>query len=131
MSSSARKFVNSGESFEKLADYYSPKEMTEGQEIEGTYEGSFESGEPNEKGERGLTYKLRLPDGKLVGIGGCGSLNRDLAPHAIGTYVKLIYGGKKKMKTGPQKGKMAHNFTVQHDPDSVPAATAASDSAEE
>ena len=124
----ARKFVESGPVHEKLKDLISPRDMTEKQEIQGTYEGYFEAGEPNERGERGKIYKLRLDNGDLVGIGGCAQLDKRLGIRAVGTYVQLIYGGKKKISSNGHKnaGKSSHLFTVNYDESSVPASNAMS-----
>lgn len=75
--------------------------------IQGFYEGTF----PKKAGF-GTTHKVRT-DAGLFGVGGTAQLDRALAGVKNGTEVMIIYRGKTRIKTGPNAGKLSHNFIVK------------------
>jgi hypothetical protein len=79
--------------------------LTQGAVIEGTYEGSFK--DQFEK----MNHKVRTSEG-LVGLPGCGRLDKAFSQIAQGALVQVTYNGKNEITSGPGAGKSAHSFDV-------------------
>ena len=107
MSNANRKEITLGEGGQ-VKSFIGPKEMKEGQELEGTYRGTF-----TVDGKFGpqLVHKLDTTDG-LIGINGNGMLNKKLAQVSEGTAVTIVYNGEEKIKKGKFKGSSAYQFSV-------------------
>lgn len=58
-------------------------------------------------------YKLTEDDGGTVILNANGSLNKQMAKVAEGSYVRISYSGMQKIESGKLKGKSVHNFIVE------------------
>lgn len=106
-----------GKKFESIAFYYSlsaPKiengktrQLKEGDEVVGTYEGNFKAGQFNK-----TTHKVKTTEG-LVGVPGTGQLDKLLAKVAAGATVKIVYRGLDTIREGQFAGRPVHNFIVR------------------
>lgn len=74
--------------------------------IEGKYMGIVE-------GKFGPNYKIQTNNGTVI-VNGCGALNSQFPKVAEGSLVRLEYRGKKKISSGPLKGKAFHDIDVQY-----------------
>lgn len=81
--------------------------ISKGFELKGVYERSFISGKMKKP-----TFLIRNGEGKLVGIGGAGSLEKSLLKVAEGSRVHIIYDGTEIIKGGDWAGNSAHAFRV-------------------
>lgn len=81
--------------------------ISKGFELKGVYERSFISGKMKKP-----TFLIRNNEGKLVGIGGAGSLEKSLLKVAEGSKVHIIYDGTEIIKGGDWAGNIAHAFRV-------------------
>jgi len=65
----------------------------------------------------GLTYILEDNDGKLQGLNGCSSLNKQFESFgleaSIGYSFMITYGGMRDIDSGKQAGKRFHVFDVK------------------
>lgn len=76
-------------------------------------EGIYEGTTPNNFEANRNDFKVRTEAGELLILNTAGSLASQLSRVETGTYVRVTYKGKSKIKSGPQKGKSAHNFLVE------------------
>ena len=107
---------------EALKDLIKPKEMTEGQTIEGIYEGSFLAGKGKKK--KGTIHKIRLEDG-LYGLGGVSMLNKRLGRMPVGAFVRVTFVGKEEIKGNHEfAGELSYKFKVESDSDPLTTAAA-------
>lgn len=81
--------------------------LTEGQQIEGTYKGSFTTKNYGTK-----IHKIQTDANTAVGLPGSGQLNAALEKVEEGAKVVIQYNGKSPMKTGKFAGTEAHNYSV-------------------
>lgn len=96
--------VNSAD--ERVEKFINYPELNGGESFEGKFLGTVTT-------ELGSFHKLRLAtDDSLVGVSGCGMLNKQLSSVAPGSYIKITYEGKSKIEQGPNKGKFAHQTTT-------------------
>jgi len=87
-------------------NYISAAELAD-KEVEGTYLGIVE-------GRFGPNYKIQTKTGIVI-VNGSGALNNQFPRVAEGATVRLEYRGKKKLTSGPMKGKDFHDIDVQVD----------------
>lgn len=76
-------------------------------------QGTFEAALPNNFDDTKYDYKIKTDDGKDVIINSVGSLAYQMKEVPTGSYVRISYNGKKAIKSGNMKGKMAHDFLVE------------------
>ena len=101
------------------------QECTKGSVIaEGYYVGDIapvdkETGEP-----RFVAHKIRGKE-KTVAIYKAGMLTKALSKLGEGAYVRISYFGKNRIEAGPSKGKFAHQFDIETDPDAPKCDTSA------
>lgn len=71
----------------------------------------------------GTDYLFETADGEEVVLNSAGKLGSTLGRRiGIGSYVQVIYLGKKKIESGPMAGKDAHQFDFKVDPDKARSA---------
>jgi len=90
----------------QIASFLSPNDMKAGQELSGTYLGSFQCGP-----YKTFTHKIETADG-VIGVNGSGMLNKKLALVTQGADVTIVYTGKQPIAKGPFAGTNAHQFKV-------------------
>lgn len=83
-------------------------EKVKGVILTGTYVGAI----PNFFDKNKSDFKFQLEDGSTVVINHTGSLAFKLKNIEPGAIVEISYAGKKEMKSGAMKGKLAHQFEV-------------------
>lgn len=107
-----------GNSFAPITAYYSfnaPKKegktkvvvLEEGAEFNGKYDGSFK-----DKTYGKYTHKIDTNAG-LIGLPGCGQLDKLMEKVAPGATVKIVYRGKQEIQSGKYAGSSAHAFAVR------------------
>ena len=106
-----KKFVdvkpeNSGIKFIRASQLH--KDGVTGELLQGTFVDSV----PNTLDERKSDYKFELEDGSMVVVNGAGNLGFSMKFVDVGDFVQINYQGMQEIMKGPQKGRMAHNFTV-------------------
>lgn len=108
------KSVN-GKSLDGSADsirFIRAKELSEagttGVVVQGIYEGTL----PNKFDENKPDYKIRQDDGVLAILNSTGSLAKQMAKVAEGSYVQVQYLGMQPIKSGKMAGKLSHSFIV-------------------
>jgi hypothetical protein len=85
------------------------EEAVKGVILEGTYLESMPNPFDNEK----LDFKFSdLKKGNTVIINGAGNLGYQMRDISEGSVVQISYNGKKEIKAGKMKGRMAHDFSV-------------------
>lgn len=84
------------------------KDGVTGEILEGVYIEAL----PNQIDAGKLDYKFETADGEIVVLNGAGNLARQMEAVTPGTLVRINYSGKQMIKSGPRKGKEAHNFLV-------------------
>lgn len=85
------------------------EEDVKGVILEGTYLESLPNPFDNEK----LDFKFSdLKKGNTVIINGAGNLGYQMRDISEGSVVQVSYNGKKEIKAGKMKGRMAHDFYV-------------------
>ena len=85
------------------------EEAVKGVILEGTYIESLPNPFDNEK----LDFKFsELNKGNTVIINGAGNLGYQMKDISEGSVVQVSYFGKKEIKSGMMKGRMAHDFNV-------------------
>lgn len=93
-------------------EFIRPSKLAEdgvtGEILEGVYQGPL----TNQIDENKLDYKFETADGRTVVLNGAGNLAYQMKDVATGTLVRINYSGKQVIKSGPRKGKEAHNFLV-------------------
>lgn len=107
-----------GEGFDPISTFYrfvAPKKagatptkvLAKNDTFEGSYEGSFKGGTYEQ-----VTYKIRTDEG-LIGLPGCGQLDKLMSKVATGARVKIVYRGQEAIKAGKWAGRPAHTFAVR------------------
>lgn len=109
-----------GTAFEAVTTYYqynAPKEASDrskkfetGMKFLGAYQGSFTTKGKFPK----IIHKVKTAEG-LVGLTGCGQLNKLLDQVPAGSKVLIQYRGKSEIAKGQYAGNMAHTFDVSSD----------------
>lgn len=95
--------------------YVKPAEVDEGGVV---VEGWLTDKLPNKFNEDKFDYLFETEDGSEVVVNHAGKLGSTLGKRiGFGSYVKIIYLGKKKIETGPRAGKDAHQFDFKVDPE--------------
>lgn len=80
----------------------------------GIYDGIKEFGK---EGEKSPCYLIRQEDDTTVALNDWGQLKSLIASAelAIGTMVRVTYGGMKTVPSGPSAGRKAHQFKLETD----------------
>lgn len=78
-------------------------------------QGTFIDLMPNPLDERKLDFKFETEDGEIVVVNGAGNLGYSMKFVELGEYVQICYHGMTEIAKGPQKGRMAHSFTVNRE----------------
>lgn len=84
--------------------FLKPEELAD-LSVQGKYLGVVE-------GKFGSNYKIETAEGTVI-INGCGALNSQMPKVSEGATIRLEYRGKKKIPSGPMKGKTFHDIDVQ------------------
>jgi hypothetical protein len=85
------------------------EEAVKGVILEGTYLESLPNPFDNEK----LDFKFSdLKKGNTIILNGAGNLGYQMKGISEGSVVQISYNGKKEIKAGMMKGRMAHDFSV-------------------
>lgn len=100
--------VNATSGLEFIRPSQLAKEGVTGEILEGVYREAL----PNQIDDTKLDYKFETGDGRTVVLNGAGNLAYQMKDVKPGTLVRINYAGKQEIKTGPRKGKEAHNFLV-------------------
>ena len=78
-------------------------------------QGTFLEATPNPLDERKSDYKFEKEDGSIAVINGAGNLGFSVKFVDCGEFVQVMYLGMQEIEKGPQKGRMAHNFSVNRE----------------
>jgi len=105
------KLSGSGEQSRGELRFIRAKELKEagtlGLIVEGIYEGPLANDMTGKN-----DFKVREANGNLAILNSTASLSNQMSDLDIGSYVAIQYNGTTVIKSGPRKGKEAHQFNV-------------------